>query len=302
MPSVYKIRPDDAPQSSNLAWYGATRTVSLTGARNEHVPFPLVITTAPPPNRCLPAAAGFFVEAGDLVRHNGRIPREQIRLDLEHCVLCPRPSGPVGGAGFWPDALVPLTQPFDTRAEFRRAVRNRPLWVDIIVPENAAPGEYEGLLRVSHYAEPVAELRLRLNVHKFTLPRETHLITHIGLSAQRLARLRNLPERSPEARRLLMRYYRFLYENRMEPWFNELLEPEIARESGEMRLEFDRSAYQQYLTVWKTKRVLLETAPGRLRRMLEAQPFSESYSRQVRSYLSRVATRFRENGGSTGWF
>ncbi len=296
VPSVYKVRPDDAPQSSNLVWDGAARAVSLGGARNEHVPFQLVISAPPPPDRYVPAAGGFFVEASDLVSTAGRIPREQIRLYLVHYVLCSAPSSPVGGTGFWPDALVPLTDPFGMGAEFRRAVRNRSVWVDVVVPENAAPGDYGGALRVTQHGKPVAEIRLRLKVYSYSLPAETHLVTYMGLSAPRLARFHNVPERSEEARRLLMRYHQFLYENRMEPWFNELLEPEIGRENGEIRVGFDRAAYEQYMTRRQTKRVVLEAAPGRLRKMLVGEPFSESFNRQVRSYLAQVAAWFRENG------
>ncbi|MCS7316371.1 MAG: DUF4091 domain-containing protein [Bryobacteraceae bacterium] len=295
-PSVYKIRPDDSPQAANLVWDGAARTVSIAGARNEHVPFQLVISAPPPPSRYVPAASGFFVEAGDLVSGSGRIPRGQIRLFLQHYVLCPAPSSPAGGAGFWPDALAPLTDPFAMSAEFRRAVRNRPLWIDVVVPEQAAPGDYEGALRVTQHGKPVAELKLRLKVHDYALPAQSRLVTYMGLSAVRLARLHNLREGSPEARRLLMRYHQFLYENRMEPWFNELLEPEIERKGADIRVNFDRAAYQQYLNAWKTKRVVLESAPDRLRRVLDGEPFSETFNRQVRSYLSQVAAWFRENG------
>lgn len=295
-PATYKVRPDDSPQSSNLVWDAASRTVSIASARNEHVPFQLIITAPPPPNRYVPAASGFWVEATDLVSPAGSIPREQIRLFLVHYVLCSAPSSPVGSAGFWPDALAPLTDPFSMAAEFRRAVRNRPVWVDVFIPSNANPGDYEGALRVTQHGKPVSEIRLRLKVYGYALPAETHLITYMGLSASRLARFHDVPPASEQARRLLMRYHQFLYENRMEPWFNELLEPEIERAGGEIRLRFDRPTYEQYLNRWRTKRVVLEAAPARLRRMLEGEPFSEPFNRQARSYLAQVADWFRQNG------
>lgn len=295
-PAVYKVRPDDSPQPSNLVWDGAARTVSIAGARNEHVPFQLVISVPPPPSRYLPAASGFFVQAGDLVSGRARIRREQIRLYLVHYVLCPAASSPVGGAGFWPDALAPLTDPFGMGAEFRRAVRNRPVWVDVIVPEEAAPGDYESTLLVTQHGKAIAEIRLRLKVHDFALPEQTRLITYMGLSASRVARRHDVSEGSEEARRLLMRYYEFLYRNRMEPWFNELLEPQIERIGGQIRVTFDRAAYERYLKDWKSKRVVLEAAPGRLRRMLEGEPFSDVFNRQARSYIAQVVAWFRENG------
>lgn len=296
VPSLAKVRPDDPAQTSNLVWDGQSRTVTVAGARNEHVPFQLVISTPPPPSRHTPPASGFFVEAGDLESAHARIPREQVRLYLEHYILCYAVSSPVGSPGFWPDALAPLTEPFSMAAEFRRTVRNRPVWVDIVIPEDARPGEYVGRLRVTRDGEPVGEVRLRLKVYDFALPAETHLITYMGVSERYVARFHDVKPGSAEARRLLMRYHEFLYRNRMEPWFNELLEPEIERRDGELVVQFDRAAYQQYLNVWKTKRVVLEAAPGRLRRLLEGEPFSEKFNRQVKSYLAQVAAWFRDNG------
>ena len=296
VPSLVKIRPEDAPQTSNPVWDGQSRTVTVAGARNEHVPFQIVITTPPPPSRYAPPASGFFVEASDLDSGRLRIPREQIRLYLEHYILCYAASSPVGSPGFWPDALAPLSEPFTMAAEFRRAVRNRPIWVDILVPSDAPAGDYAGHLRVTQNGKLLAELNLRLKVYDFTLPADTHLITYMGVSGRQLARFHDVKPGSPEARQLLMRYHEFLYRNRMEPWFNELLEPEVELRDGKLLVHFDQVVYEQYLEKWKTKRVVLETAPDRLRRMLEGEPFSDKFNHQVKSYLAQVAAWFRARG------
>jgi len=295
-PSVYKVRPDESAQQRNAVWDQTSKTVTLAGARNEHVPFQLVITAAPPPGRGLPPASGFFVEAGDLESPRGRIPRGQVRLYLEHFILCYAPSSPVGATGFWPDALAPLTDPFGMGAEFRRTVRNRPLWVDIVTPAKAAPGEYAGSLRVTQHGKLVDEIKLRLTVYDFALPEETHLITYMGVSGRHLARLHGVREGSEEARRLLMQYHAFLYANRMEPWFNELLQPELALEGDAVNLKFDDAAYRQYLVGWKSKRVVLEAAPAQLRRQIADPPFSEEFNRKIKSYLAQVAAYFRNHG------
>ena len=65
VPSVYKIRPNESPQARNLVWDKASKTVTLAGAANEHIPFQMVVSTPPPPTRYDPPAAGFFVEASD---------------------------------------------------------------------------------------------------------------------------------------------------------------------------------------------------------------------------------------------
>ena len=67
VPSVAKVRPDDRVQGHNLVWDKSTKTISIAGAKNEHVPFQIVITVPPSPDSHHPAASGFFVEASDLV-------------------------------------------------------------------------------------------------------------------------------------------------------------------------------------------------------------------------------------------
>src|ERR1051325_4619059 len=147
--SLSKIRPDDRPQASNLVWNQKTKTISVAGAKNEHIPFQVVLTVAPPPTRNEKPADGFFVEAGDLTSGQGRIPRERLRLYFVHDILCYGASSPVGKTGFWPDALAPLTDPFGMAAEFRSAVRNRAIWIDVATAADTAAGDYSGTIRVT---------------------------------------------------------------------------------------------------------------------------------------------------------
>src|ERR1051325_7900125 len=46
--SLSKIRQDDRPQTSNLVWTQRTKTIRVAGAKNEHIPFQLILTVAPP--------------------------------------------------------------------------------------------------------------------------------------------------------------------------------------------------------------------------------------------------------------
>ncbi len=295
VPGIYKVRPDEKKQASNLVWDGRSKTVTLAGARNEHVPFQIAISAPLPPRR-RPPASGFFVEMGELTSPSGRIGRDRIRLYLEHLILCYAPSSPVGGTGFWPDALVPLTDPFNMAAEFRRNVSTRAVWVDIFIPATTPAGEYSGMLRVTQHGKLVDEIQVRLRVYGFTLPEETHLITYMGISRRNLARLHEIEESSAEARELLREYYKLLYESRMEPWFNEMLQPHIERRGQDLAVTFDDQAYRLCMNQWKTKRVVLEAVPGSLRRLIAEPPFSEPFSRAVKSYLAQVTSYFRKHG------
>lgn len=293
--SLHRVKPEDGPQASNAVWDGATRTVKLAGARNEHVPFQIAIS-APLPGRRQPPVSGLFVEAEELRSASGRIARDQIRLYLEHLVLCYAPSSPVGGSGFFPDALAPLTDPFPLAAEFRRNVRTRAVWADIAIPEDVPAEEYSGAWRVLQHGRTIETLHVKLKVYDFALPRENHLVTYMGISRRNVARAHEVPESSPQAKELLQSYYQLLYENRMEPWFNEWLAPRIEKKDGEIAVSFDEEAYELAMNRWRTRRVILETVPGELRRLVGDPPFSETFQRAVRSYLTQVAAYFRRKG------
>jgi hypothetical protein len=297
VPSVQKVRPDAAPEEKNLVWSQTTRTVAVAGARNEHVPFQLVISTPPPKSRYEKAAAGFFVEASDLSSGQGRIDKEQIKLYFEHVVLCYAKSSPVGDTGFWPDALAPLTDPFNMSAEFRSFVKSRAVWVDILVPEAAPAGTYQGEIEATQNGAQIGELNVSLKVYDFTLPQETHLITYMGISAGRLADFHG-SSASPESRSaVLQKYYEFLYSHRMEPWFNQPLQPAVELSGGrEVHVRFDDGLYRRYMTELKTKRVILEAAPAELRRGTSDPPFSENFNARVKSYLSQLHRYFERNG------
>ncbi|MEW5974988.1 MAG: DUF4091 domain-containing protein [Acidobacteriota bacterium] len=294
VPSVQKVRPDDPVESDNLVWSSQSKTIAIAGARNEHVPVQMVLSTPPPPTRYDPAAGGFFVKVSDLEGQGGKIPRDQIRLFLEHVVLCYAKSSPVGSTGFWPDALAPLTDPFDMQAEFRSFVKNRGVWIDVRVPETAGAGKYVGWVEITQNGRAIDQLSLHLTVYDFTLPRETHLITYMNISRSWLARGYGIDRDSEEATKLLRSYYQFLYANRMEPWFHELLQPDIELESGgDVRVKFDPALYRHYLDELGTKRVILEVVPDELR---QGEPdFSEKLTQRVRSYLQQVGDFFKKN-------
>jgi Glycoside hydrolase 123, catalytic domain/Glycoside hydrolase 123 N-terminal domain len=296
VPSVYKVRPDERVQASNLVWDKSSKTISVAGAKNEHVPFQVVISTPPPPNRRTPAAEGFFVESSDLISDRGRIPRDSVKLYFEHYILCYAKSSPIGETGFWPDALVPLTGPFSMAVEFREAIRSRGIWIDVAVPPDAPAGGYSGTIRVTQNGKPIDALQLHLTVYDFALPSDTHLITYMGVSSEGLAAYHHVAPGSPEAQALLRKYHAFLYANRMEPWFNEPLKPQIKESGGRVVLGFDREAYDLYMNHWKTKRVILEAAPSELVGGANPPAFSGEANRRILSYLKQVCDYYRSNG------
>ncbi|UCF36041.1 MAG: hypothetical protein JSU96_14630, partial [Acidobacteriota bacterium] len=265
VPSVEKVRPDARVQTQNLIWSSADKTIRVAGAANEHVPFQVVITTEPPPNRYVKPESDFWVEVTELTSSQGkRIPRESIQLFFEHAILVYAESSPVGETGFWPDALAPLTDPFSMGAAYRQAVRNRPVWIDIVVPKETSAGDYSGKIQVSQKGALIDELEVELKVYGFALPDETHLLTYMGVSSNSMRGLHEIGSDPEDMKKLVQRYHRFLNERRMEPWFNWMLQPEIAVSGDAVALTFDQDLYRLYMEEMRTKRVVLEAVPGQL--------------------------------------
>jgi len=296
VPSIQKVRHQDPIEASNLVWNGKEKLVSLAGARGEHVPFQLIISLEPPPNQYIPPADGFWIEMQDLVSPKARIGQDQLSLYFEHQVLCYGKSSPIGDTGFWPDALAPLTEPFGMGAAFRRAVRNRAIWVDIYVPSQLRAGLYRGKLGVTQHGEPIDEIQIELEVYDFELPEETHLLAYIGVFQSWFAPHYPVEPGTPEIRELLKTYYDFLYTRRMEPWFNHLLEPTISLMGERVSLAFDEELYCHYLVDLRTKRVVLGVLPRELRESEYLSETSQIGQTRIKDYIRETVTYFQSNG------
>lgn len=295
VPAEQKVRPDDRTETNNLVWTKSDKKIRVAGAGNEHVPFQVVIT-APVPDRGDPAAKGFFIEASSLSAGQGKnIAKEQIKFYLQHYILLDAPSSPVGATGYWPDALAPIVEPFGMDAQYS-VVKNRPIWVDLIIPTGTAAGTYKGQVKVTQDGKLIETLNLEVEVYNFSLTDETPLVTYINVSRNWLAGFYNKPSDSEEIEKLTQTYYDFLYQNRMEPWFNDMLLPDIEMSGKNIKVTFDDAKYKYYMNDLKTKRVLLNALPGNLERLVTEEPFSKGFNEKVKSYLSQVEKYFSKNG------
>jgi hypothetical protein len=171
-----KVKPGDPPQERNLTWNGATKTVTLGSARNEYVAFQIAIRGAQEGGADITVVADDLKGAGSAV-----IPRANVDLFVEHYLTVkttsrsdPKNIFPGMTAGEHPTQMVPF-QAKKYGAPFTLgAGRNQPVWVDIYVPEEAAPGDYKGTFKVLAGKKVVSEITVALTVWSFTLPHETH--------------------------------------------------------------------------------------------------------------------------------
>jgi hypothetical protein len=58
VPSVYKVRPNEPAQADNLVWDKTSKTISIAGAKNEHIPFQVVLSVPSTARRKLQTHTG----------------------------------------------------------------------------------------------------------------------------------------------------------------------------------------------------------------------------------------------------
>ncbi|MEJ7677176.1 MAG: glycoside hydrolase domain-containing protein [Segetibacter sp.] len=268
----------------------------MAGAGNEHVPFQVVISVPVPPGRRPKAPDGFFIKASDLISKEGKtIPQTQINIYLEHYIMLYGKSGPAGATGYWPDALAPVKEPFSMAAQYV-VVRNRPIWVDVFIPSSTSAGTYTGTITVTQNGQSIETLNVEVEVYNFSLPAKTHLITYMNVSKGWLAGFYHKDASSQEIDKLTQTYYDFLYAHRMEPWFNDQLEPHVVANDEKVEVKFDDVRYQYYLNKLHSNRVLLEAYPSVLKKQGKDELFSKAFNAKVKSYLSQVELYFRNHG------
>ncbi|MCY1014787.1 glycoside hydrolase domain-containing protein [Pyxidicoccus sp. MSG2] len=178
-PQVYgeslmvKVRPDAQPR--------AAAPVELLGARNEALSFQVVIHGGD--TGAEEVTARFDALMGPI-----SIGSRQLTLYRQDFLNITVPSNLTLSSGRWPDALIPSVDevageprnafPFDVPAKEARA-----LWVDVLVPEDAPSGRYEGSVEVQARGGFSVFVPVTLTVVDLTLPSTPSYSTSFGLGA-----------------------------------------------------------------------------------------------------------------------
>jgi hypothetical protein len=208
-----RVRPQDPPQSSS--------TAILKAARNEYAAFQIVVRA---PEGGLAggsaSASALRSEAGDV------IPAANVALFREHYVevVTPSPKSKEG-PGWYPDALIPFpTAPFELEG-----LRNQPLWADVYVPRDAAPGVYSGEVTVTASNEPPVRVPVELTVWDFALPETPSLRSSFGDLGCGVA-AQGIDANSLEFRTLQRQYAEALAAHRICPAVPSWLKPRVNRD------------------------------------------------------------------------
>ena len=229
-------------------------TVDIAGARGETVSFQVVVT--PAGGRLEGATASIE----PLRRSGGQALQENCIEIFREAYVLVRHSAPRAtcAPGLIADPLIPFKNPYTEepvreprwKGEKRSGPKfgamgfdlwadyHQPLWVDVRIPRDAAPGGYEGVLRVASRNAPDAEIPVRLTVWGFTMPEgPTHENNFGGFEGLRpYHHLENDPEKYD---RLEERYIAMMAAHRLNPPIPARLWPKPAPDG---KVVFDEGA------------------------------------------------------------
>jgi hypothetical protein len=214
VPSLHRVGMSDAA--------GSGEKVSLSSARDGYESFQIVV------NGASNGLSNVDVKISDLEGPGGQvIPRTNFTLYREKYVYVSSSSPNWGGTnkplgiGWYPDALIPFTDPETgkplsgatlTAVPFNvKAGNNQPIWVDLLVPRTAMAGQYSGTYTVTSDQGSV-EGSISLTVWNFTLPatpslKTAFLFSHAGTleAQQELLRNKISPSATPATQMPLMK-------------------------------------------------------------------------------------------------
>jgi len=179
--------------------------VRLEAAGNEYESFQLVLM---PLTEHL---KGVTIQCGDLTAQDVKTSIPATNVAVYHQIeqfIQPSLRTTDEQVGWTPDALLPVTGPFDVKD-----VETKPLWVTVYVPADAAPGDYAGTITVKPANAPQQTVGVQIKVYGFTIPKVGQFRTqgHFGLEAVQQWYGQKY---SPEVRKA---FYRLMVEHRFSP-------------------------------------------------------------------------------------
>jgi len=194
--SALKIMRDAAPTKKSAA------SAELFAARREWESFQIALRAESH------AVSNVKVKASDLTQAggSGAIPAENVSLLLVAYIPIKDPPVP------YPDPLPPL-RTFDLKPR-----ETQPVWVTVKVPEKCAPGDYEGVVKVTADGAPARKIPVRLHVWDFTLPVTPTCVTAFGITLEPIARTHGVTGDQAKTLELHRKYYDLLLDYKISPY------------------------------------------------------------------------------------
>lgn len=234
-----KIKKDDisnplATDPSNSAWDG--KKVSLFGGKNEIIAFQLILQAG------ASGASKIDVNITDLRNGDSVIPGSAknpsdpfdyrgryIELFTEHYLNIQKKSPPAWFfspdaapsdyySGWIPDCLIPFTAP-EGKGGAPFSIEpglNQGVWVDILIPRDAAPGIYSGKAEIKEAGRIIRKIPVSLEVYNFTIPDSVHLSNMFGLYPNDLARRHNTKTETDKYFGIEQKYFQMAHRHRFD--------------------------------------------------------------------------------------
>lgn len=234
-----KIKREDisnplASDPANTVW--KNNTVNLFGARNEIIAFQLILQADKT------GAQQVSLKVSDLKNGNEIIPGSEsspadpfdyrgryVELFTEHYLNMVKRSPPLWFfsetavppayyTGWVPDCLIPFSAPpekggapFSIEPEMNQGV-----WVDILIPDNAKPGNYSGNVAITISGKKYKTIPVSIRVYDFALSDTSHLKNMFGYYPGYIARRHNIERNSDEYYNLDLKYHQLAHRHRFD--------------------------------------------------------------------------------------
>jgi len=243
LPSTLRVGQEGAIEGMDAA--------EISGARGEFESFQIIVTAAGANLQDISAELSpLKKETGVQTQNIASLPGKSVSIYNE--VFIPvRYSAPGATVppGLIADPLVPFVNPY-TNEEVREPQwrgerlegarfgatgfdlwqdRHQPLWVDVEIPKDAAPGVYSGTFSVRARNVQPASIPVRVTVWDFVLPDGPTHENHFGHFSY-MARYHKLEENSEKYRLLEDRYIAMMAAHRINPPLPRRLYPKVAED------------------------------------------------------------------------
>lgn len=139
------------------------------------------------------AHEGLEIRLSPFISASGeQIPEERVIVFRQEYINITKPSTGVGSVGWWPDALVPLKDPYYGERRMLRpmvlnASENESFWIDVNVPPSQKSGLYTSSLELVLGSEIIKTVSLSLEVLPFAIPVQPTLRTAFGFDPSSLS-------------------------------------------------------------------------------------------------------------------
>ena len=207
-------------------------TIHIEGMKGEHEAFQVI----PVLDSETTKVKDVMLQADNLVKGSDIIPKGNISIYKEYYLKVIEPSDKGGQVGYWPDALVPLTDPFEVSSDFPC-----PLWVDVNIPRDASPGVYTGKIFFTSSDGGNSTFQYEVEVWDITLPRNLFMKANFGLDQEDIAREHGLEPGlgSPDGREMARTYAKFLADRHITANCLPIFRPKLLLNADNRSFSFD---------------------------------------------------------------